>query len=630
MNLKALLLLISIFLVFRLSFAQNENNIWYFGQNAGLDFNSGTPVPLTNGALNTSEGCASVADKTSGQLLFYTDGVKVWNKNHTVMPNGTGLWGDISSTQSAHIVPKPGSDTLYYIFTTDAGTSGFPNGGVMAYSVVDMSLASGNGDVIIKNVALFDITSEHLTATLDSSGCNIWVLAHEWNTDAFYAYLVSDTGVSSTPVISNAGSIHNCGYYGQMKVSPDGKKLALPLPCDLSNNYYVELLDFDNKTGVVSNMIQLPQDHLTYGLEFSPSSQYLYIVDHNNDSAIIYKQTAQYDVSLDSADIIASRVIVGATYNSTTFSGGAAQLAPDGKIYVVPTYSDSLSVINYPDSAGLACNFVVAGLYLGGKFTDHGLPGKVVTANPACGLPLVSLASSDTTMCEKQCIDFFDQSLNNPVSWQWIFEGASTSISSDQHPLNICYDDTGTFDVTLITTDAVGNSDTLTLPDFITVFTNPFAPVITQSGNTLTSSAAYSYQWYLNGTLIAGATNQSYEITQSGLYTVIITDENGCSAQTDFDAGVTSVDEMVSGSIAVYPNPSNGNFTVEWSNGFMVSWLSIKIENELGQKIFSYQENISSSKWKKEINLTSVASGIYFIKIKTEEGLVREKVIVTE
>ena len=97
-------------------FAQNEGNIWYFGENAGLDFNSGVPVVLTDGQLVTQEGCASIADN-NGDLLFYTDGMTVYNKQHTIMPNGYGLLGNNSSTQSAIIVKQPGSASIYYIFT---------------------------------------------------------------------------------------------------------------------------------------------------------------------------------------------------------------------------------------------------------------------------------------------------------------------------------------------------------------------------------------------------------------------------------------------------------------------------------------------------------------------------------
>src|SRR3970040_2481571 len=98
-----------IFILFILatpSFAQKEAAIWYFGNYAGLDFNSGNPVALTNGKLVTKEGCTTISDK-DGNLLFYTDGSLVYNKNHQVMPNGYGLQGHNSSTQSAIIVPKP-------------------------------------------------------------------------------------------------------------------------------------------------------------------------------------------------------------------------------------------------------------------------------------------------------------------------------------------------------------------------------------------------------------------------------------------------------------------------------------------------------------------------------------------
>eukprot|EP01035_Chromulina_nebulosa_P055523 gene55523-76076_t len=83
--------------------AQKENNIWYFGNNCGLDFSTTPPTALTNGKINTNEGCSSVSD-AQGNLLFYTDGLTVWNKNHAVMDNGTGLKGNSSSTQSSVVV----------------------------------------------------------------------------------------------------------------------------------------------------------------------------------------------------------------------------------------------------------------------------------------------------------------------------------------------------------------------------------------------------------------------------------------------------------------------------------------------------------------------------------------------
>src|SRR5438093_166854 len=108
-----------LFLLFSLNFLSqaqpHRSDNWYFGAYAGLNFSSGTPATLTNGALYTTEGCATISDST-GSLLFYTDGVTVWNRYHLMMPNGTNLHGDPSSTQSAIIVAKPGSNTQYYLF----------------------------------------------------------------------------------------------------------------------------------------------------------------------------------------------------------------------------------------------------------------------------------------------------------------------------------------------------------------------------------------------------------------------------------------------------------------------------------------------------------------------------------
>ena len=99
-------------------YAQKESANWYFGELAGLSFNTNNPVPLLNGKLITSEGCATISDP-NGNLLFYTDGVTIWDRRHEVMLNGQGLLGHSSSTESALIIPKPGSKSRFYVFTID-------------------------------------------------------------------------------------------------------------------------------------------------------------------------------------------------------------------------------------------------------------------------------------------------------------------------------------------------------------------------------------------------------------------------------------------------------------------------------------------------------------------------------
>ncbi len=138
---QKLIIFFSVFLfTFHFAVAQNEANYWYFGNFAGLRFNSDTVKALTDGKLQSHEACASISDKY-GELLFYTNGVNVWDRFHQQMPNGFGLGGHVHTSQTL-IVKKPGSETEYYIFTNGyQGRTGFK------YSVVDISLNNGRGDV---------------------------------------------------------------------------------------------------------------------------------------------------------------------------------------------------------------------------------------------------------------------------------------------------------------------------------------------------------------------------------------------------------------------------------------------------------------------------------------------------
>ncbi len=241
-------------------------------------------------------------------------------------------------------------------------------------------------------------------------------------------------------------------------------------------------------------------------------------------------------------------------------------------------------------------------------------------------LPHSAFQSSDTTICQKFCIDFFDQSSNSPVSWQWIFDGGTPASSTDQNPAQICYNNPGVYDVTLITTNSYG-SDTLILNSYITVYSTPPFPTITVNGNVLTSSNASGYQWQFNSVDIPGATNQSYTATQTGFYTVIITDENGCVSAATVYVDVTGIENLANGpGFSVYPNPSNGNFTIVFSTGTSGT-VSIELVNTLGQKIFSSKEDFYSHD-KKEIHLNEIERGIYFLEFISEDLYLRKKITV--
>lgn len=373
--------LLFLIIILPLASAAQQADNWYFGIYAGLNFSNTTPVVLTNGKISTPEGCAAISD-SSGMLLFYSDGITVWNNQHLPMPNGTGLLGGSSCTQAALIVLQPGSDSLYYVFTLDeiGGVFGF------RYSMVDMSLENGLGDVTEKNVLIESSVTEKLTAVTSYDNSKVWVVIHDWGSDAFYTYQLTASGLNTIPIISYAGINHNTSIiqntYGQMKFASCGGKLAL------AAGYLdtVEVFDFNLITGMVSNPVTIPVGDHVYGLEFSPDDTKLYVTCYDPLGTLL-----QYDLAAGNAtEVINSKVIL-----SNIEDLYALQLAPDGKIYVVKSYHPYLSVINDPNLSGTACNFVENAIYLDPLYTGVsaalGLPNFVQSyfdyAHKGCSVP---------------------------------------------------------------------------------------------------------------------------------------------------------------------------------------------------------------------------------------------------
>ncbi|MEO5570469.1 MAG: hypothetical protein ABIT08_17265 [Bacteroidia bacterium] len=186
--------------------AQKETYNWHFGNNNFISFVSGTPVVLPGCAINQNlqEGCSDMSD-AAGNVLFYTDGSNVWNSNNTVMLNGSGLLGNYSSTQGALIVPKPGNVAQYYVFSLeDIGTTN----NILRFSLVDMTLSGGSGDVVSsqKNIFVADSMTEKQVVVKHSNGIDYWLVTHKRTSDEFQCYLITPAGISAAPVSSYIGS----------------------------------------------------------------------------------------------------------------------------------------------------------------------------------------------------------------------------------------------------------------------------------------------------------------------------------------------------------------------------------------------------------------------------------------
>lgn len=362
---------ISIFFSISIS-AQKETSYWYFGDGAGLYFNGSTPVSLTDGAINSLEGNSSISD-SNGNLLFYTDGVTVWNKKHQIMVNGTGLWGNQDASQSSLIVRQPLSN-LYYIFTIDA-QAGFLGGyGGIAYSIVDMSSQNGNGAIISKNISLLTPTCEKVTAVHHENGVDIWIMTQQWGTNSKYAWLLKSDGLNTIPVVSAIGLVQNNPIngngqtHGYMKFSHSGSKVASVISFD----GIIELYDFNNNTGVLSNLITLKQIASPYGLEFSPNDSMLYSTTWSSE---LY----QWNLSFSSEQQIeaSKNLIYQVPYSPGMSPISGLQLGLDKRIYVAIHGLDSIGVINNPNILGPSCNYVHNALFLKGNRCWSGLPNFV-------------------------------------------------------------------------------------------------------------------------------------------------------------------------------------------------------------------------------------------------------------
>ncbi|WP_422349046.1 T9SS type B sorting domain-containing protein [Flagellimonas sp.] len=495
--------------------AQLEASIWYFGINAGLDFRSGTPVALEDGQVVTDEGCATISDPL-GNLIFYTDGTTVWNRNHSIMPNGTGLLGTSSSSHSGIIVPKPNDPDIFYVFTVYQ--EGSPYG--VNYSEVDMTLDGGLGDVTAKNVHLYGPSLEKLTAVEHANGRDIWVITHDWGNADFLTYLVTPAGVNATPVVSTvgfdmSGSLDETDAIGCIKASPDGSKVAIS-----HRDTGSELLDFDTTTGVLSNPILLTTAPFQYGVEFSPSGQVLYLSSFTN-------QIYQYD--LTAADI------PGSAININENNGGEAglQLGIDGKIYITNFLRNSLSVIHDPNVLGLGCNYEYAAIDLGTGQSFWGLPPFIQSFFYISDIQANHLCLGDATE--------FSINVSEPiVSILWDFGDGNTS--ADESP-NHTYTLPGNYTVSVTVNTA---SETQVETTDIAISEVPVANPVTDPV-VCNATSTYNFDLSTLDTDVLGAQSvTNFEVSYHTTLADADTNSNPMSSISTFGLGTTPVFARIS------------------------------------------------------------------------------------
>ena len=363
--------------------AQNQAANWVFGDSALLSFSDLTISADTVNFVIAQEASASISD-TSGNLLFYTDGKYVWNRNQELMPNGCCLdidqyWDEASSvTQGAIILPRSGYNNQYYIFLLSIEG--------ISYNIIDMNLDGGMGDISVKNqVVIIDTLTEKMTAVQHGNGRDWWLIVHKDgvtdSTDLFYKVLITPDGV--TVFTQNTGVKRDGPNQGQMVFSPEGDKIAL------ADKQGLEILDFDRCLGVLTPHFFIPIDSISsemlYGCSFSPDGTKLYVSSlGTGDFSKIYQYCFNCNEPfLESKKNVFELVVEMPFF--PLFCIGQLTPGPDGKIYFVISYTEgpnpgfcsynmNLSTIEYPNEEGIACTIDTNSVYLNGRRTILGLP----------------------------------------------------------------------------------------------------------------------------------------------------------------------------------------------------------------------------------------------------------------
>jgi gliding motility-associated-like protein len=489
LNLKrhSLFLILVFILHTPIFFGQLQNNNWIFGYGARVNFSGPIPVGSSNAAINSNESTASVSDPSTGQLLFYTDGLKVWDANNDVMPNGSNLLGGFynSCTQGALIVPFPEDNQRFYLFTLEEleaqSVNPLADNG-LRYSIVDMTLNGGLGDVQVAtmNTPLATDLTEKLIVIRSTEIKGFWVIAHKKNANEFLAWKIDACGVSAQPAISTVGSIFAISPFfgateawaGAMDASPDGNRIGMPI--DWSDR--IEFFDFNKTTGVVSNPLTVnvtddspPEFLRKYGACFSPDGSKFYYTNINS----VY----QLNLSTYTSAAIASSntLIYSPTLEPNNYPCFQIEQAPNNKLYVAIGNTGRLDEISNPNSLGLACGYVSNAISFSPATCQLGLPAQV----PLGGFAANSTITFFPDSCLQSDISFSIATASPIIQINWNFDdpisGANNS-SSSLNP-NHLFSETGTYQITT-TVDFECFSETVTQNITLVDCSDTLSPVV--------------------------------------------------------------------------------------------------------------------------------------------------------
>ncbi len=547
---------------------QERANVWYFGSYAGIDFSNDDPHILSDGSMIAEAGCSSICDSI-GNLLFYTNGKKVWNKNHQQMPSGDSLNGSQILNQNSIILPLPESDSIYLLFTiSDIDTvRGFN------YSIVDMSLDGGLGDLVEKNISISNNVLEKITAIEHCNGVDYWIIVHGHQND-FYSHLVTENGLSDMIVESRIGTKPKADI-GYMKTSPDSDKIVLPIN---DENLLAEIFSFDNKTGEIGNPFKVfSKIDLTYcyGIAFSPNGKVLYLSTRGMDY-----QIWQYNLEETNENQLNDEAVSIASGNNF-----AMQLAPNRKIYIASENRPYLNSINNPNTLGDGCDYESMAITFTQSNSLMGLPNFMQS-----WLYQPSIKVQNTCFLDSTLFSFNETQNIDSCRWN-VYELSTDKLwTSNKFTDYNIFEDVGLYNVELNIYHC-GSVDRV--EEVMEIFSYPISilPLDTSmcNGCNLILDAGNGHDSYLWSD---GSTQQFLSIYKTGLYSVEI-GKNGCLT---FDTVVVNeIQPSIYLPNAFTPNGDGINDVFKVVNPANVVNYNIHIVNRRGTIV--YQSNDIYDGW---------------------------------
>ena len=524
------------FIVFDNAFAGKEYYNWYFGLYSGITFNTPdlSPKLIKKGNMDAHEGCSTISDEY-GNLLLYSNGETIYDSTHRIIADNIG--GHNSSTQSCMIVKQPNTNSTYYTFTTESNeifTGGtWPK---LCYTVVDAS----NGNVSDKAHVLADSATEKVASVMHRNDLDVWIVNRKYDTNTFRLYKLTGGGISHVRDQSIGRSIpasENGFLQGYMKFSRDTRKLAV------ANRAFgsVEIFDFNNETGNISNPIEIGPPYIdgeVYGVEFSPNCRLLYVSTIASENAPTTGRIYQFDLYAGTEEEIGES---GLLIAERGYQLAALQIAPNDKIYIAVFQNTYLSCINDPDTYGYQCNFQsnvvnivnfhIAKSYWG---LTNQVPGTLnrklkVKANNGC--------PGDTIFLNAELLYAFGP------EYRWAGPNGFTSDEAAPFIPDVDTTMTGWY-------YARSNYNGKTYIDSVYVFVNNFVagiatdkpPVICENELLLLTAypdgKEYSYEWE------DGDNRRSRQVDEAGTYIVTVTDTNGCESVAEIEVIVNNYLEV--------------------------------------------------------------------------------------